>query len=60
MPHKRVFSLFEKNTIYVYTRLRYADKKLKFACKIFLENVSSNTKFDLRWKKIKLPSKKFL
>ena len=36
----------------VYPGLRYADEKLKFACKIFLKNVCSGTKFDLCVKKL--------
>ena len=35
----------EKNPIFVYSG-RYAGKKLKFACKVFLEKVSLSTTFD--------------
>ena len=40
-----------KNPILVYPGLRYTDKKLKFACKVFLKNVCLSTKINLRLKK---------
>ena len=68
-PYKKMgfFSVFEKKwkwkekkQMLSYPWLRYAHKKLNFACKkFFLENVCLRTKFDLQLKKnLESPSKK--